>query len=134
MLPKNRKHKVFICKPILSRLLDVQYVWLGLVYTGASNDSIVHQLSMCWQLHWTFLDLQIFNNSLAYFFTGLQWDNLPTGSVVTSQYPEEPPPPGVTEECPGISLHIQQVCFLLFVSVTLLINMSHCHCCIQFRF
>jgi hypothetical protein len=39
----------------------------------------------------------------------LQWDNLPTGSVVTSQYPEEPPPPGVTEECPGISLHIQQM-------------------------
>ncbi len=77
-----------------------------------------------------FLGLQIFNNSLASFLTGLQWDNLPTGSVVTSQYPEEPPPPGVTEECPGISLHIQQVCFLLFVSVTLLINMSHCHCCI----
>ncbi len=47
MRPKNRKHKVFICKPILSRLLDVQYVCLGLVYTGASNDSIVHQLSMC---------------------------------------------------------------------------------------
>jgi hypothetical protein len=64
---------------------------------------------------------------------GLQWDNLPTGSVVTSQYPEEPPPPGVTEECPRIFLYIQQVCFLLFVSVTLII-MSHCQCCIQFRF